>query len=170
MIIVKKDCNLWEEVYNENNDSPDAYDAVVCNTSKTVRGNGMLVMSSKQEQEFNDRFPGLSETWGHRFQNQLNTYGVMVNPTFIKRKNNPAELEGNVDLLFIAAFPTRKEYKNTPDMKTIETSAVTLKKLADTMGWDKILMSAPEGISWEEEVKPVFDKLFDTRFTVIINE
>ena len=169
MIIEKRGCNFWEQVYNESNDSPEPYDAIVCDISKTVRGNGMLVMSNEQEKEFSERFPGLSETWGHRLQNELNTYGLMVNPTFIKRQNQPEELDGNVDLMFLVAFPTRKEYKNNPDEEVITMSCITFRKLVDTMGWDKVLMTAPSGIDWEK-VKPIFKTHFDTRFTVVINE
>ena len=169
MIIEKKDCNFWDEVYNENGNAEEPYDAIVCDITKSVRGNGMLVMETGIEQEFKERFEGLCETWGHRLVTGLNADGVMCNPTFLKRKNQPEELEGNVDLTFITAFPTREEFKNTPDKETISLSCEVMKKLVDTMGWDRVLMSAPSNIDWEE-IKPIFVTHFDTRFTVVINE
>ncbi len=174
MIIEKKACDFWDEVYNRNGNQTDQpYDAVCCDITKTVRGNGMLVMESEIAKSLNDQFPGTSEVWGSRMIKDLHNNGVMANPTFIKRENQPEEFQGNVELVFLVSFPTREEYKKNADIVTIEQSTVVLKLLADTMGWDKVLIEAPgirNGLDWDKEVKPLLNKYLDTRFTVVINE
>ncbi|MDD2319927.1 MAG: ADP-ribose-binding protein [Geobacteraceae bacterium] len=116
---------------------------LVTKTGKALLGNGCARQAGEQ-------FPDLAQRLG----------------TILAKQGNHVAYLGDG----VVSFPVEHSPYETPDLKLIERSARELASLADSMGWEKVVVPRPGcgggGLSWKE-VKPIIEKYFDDRFLII---
>lgn len=69
----------------------------------------------------------------------------------------------------IVTFPVEETPWSLPDLRIVARSAEELRQLADSSGWQQVVVPRPGcggGLAWQD-VKPLLTPWFDGRFTVI---
>ena len=132
---------------------PQKYDAIAVTTNGVVKANGNLVMGAGIAKQFASRYPNLPYQLGRK----VKTYGNI--PFMIKQKGYA-----------LLSFPTKNHYSENSDLELIETSAKKIKTITDKFYWTKVAIPAPGvglgGLSWNKQVQPLLEKIFDDRFII----
>jgi len=70
----------------------------------------------------------------------------------------------------IVTFPVEETPWSLPDLRLVASSAQELRQLADSSGWERVVVPRPGcgggGLAWKD-VRPLLVPWFDERFTVI---
>lgn len=134
-------------------------DAICFTSNGVVKSDGSLVMGGGVAKEFADRYPWLPKMMGHKVKLLGNIPILIDYYNFTTYK--PA----------IVSFPTKNHWKNPSDLELIKASAVRLKKIADTKGYNRIALPRPGvglgGLNWPIQVRPAIVDLLDDRFVVV---
>ena len=149
MLEVQND--FWQEI------ETNKYDAICCTTNRIVKKNGELVMGAGIAKLFKQKYPDLPAEWGERI-----TYGNNMQGVMLTRKDD----------LYLMAFPTKLDWRDSSKMPIIEFSAKALLWQARLLNWKKVLLPRPGcsngGLDWDSEVKPVLEKILkEDRFVII---
>ena len=71
----------------------------------------------------------------------------------------------------ILTFPTKNNWRDDSDLALIQDSARRLVEITDIQGWKVVLLPQPGcgqgNLSWERQVRPLLEPIFDDRFSVI---
>ena len=133
--------DIWE--YTDS-----AVIAITTNGSLTPDGRAIFGRGVAREAAL--RYPGLAEKTGR---------------LLAERGNHVFDLGGG-----IVSFPVEDTPWSLPDLRIIARSAGELRLLADSSGWERIIVPRPGcgggGLAWKE-VKPLLEACFDQRFLVI---
>ncbi|MDD2336250.1 MAG: ADP-ribose-binding protein [Geobacteraceae bacterium] len=133
--------NLWDH-YGKK--------IIAVTTNGLVSKSGKAVLGNGCARQAGERFPDLARKLG----------------TLLAEQGNHAMYLGDG----IVNFPVEHSPYENPDLRLIERSARELVALADAMGWKMVLVPRPGcgggGLSWKD-VRPVLEKYFDDRFSVI---
>jgi O-acetyl-ADP-ribose deacetylase (regulator of RNase III) len=133
--------NLWD--YHGKN-------IIAITTNGLVTGKGEAVFGHGCARQARERFPGLARRLG---------------ASLAERGNHVTYLGDG-----IVNFPVEHTPYETPDMQLIERSARELVFLADSMGWETVVVPRPGcgggGLEWNE-VRPILERHLDGRFLVI---
>lgn len=123
---------------------------IVITTNGLVTGKGDAVFGHGCARQAKDRFPDLAQKLG---------------AALTQRGNHVTYLGDG-----IVSFPVEHTPYETPDRRLIERSARELASLADSMGWDSVVVPRPGcgggGLEWKE-VRPILERYLDDRFLII---
>ncbi len=123
---------------------------VVITTNGQVSRNGKAVMGRGVAAQATRMFPGIPEKLAQ---------------CIIESGNHVHYLGDN-----IVSFPVEHSPYQVPDLSLIERSAFELVAMADELGWQSVVVPRPGcgggGLSWKD-VRPILERCFDDRFTVI---
>lgn len=126
---------------------------VAITTNGQVSRSGRAVMGRGVAAQAASLFPDMAEQLGRRL---------------VEGGNHVHYLGEN-----IVSFPVEHSPYQVPDLGLIERSARELVALADDRGWRSVVVPRPGcgggGLSWGE-VRPILERCFDARFTVISAE
>ena len=129
-------------------------DAHCITTNGFVKKNGEAVMGAGCAKEAKVKFPGIAATLGHTIQ----TVGNRVAPLW---RQAPYTL---------VSFPVKHKWWEAADPELIKQSARDLIRLADTFGWEKVILPRPGcgngRLKWED-VKKVLEPILDERVYVV---
>ena len=113
------------------------------------QGNGKAIIGRGVARQAAERYGSLAETLGN----------------LISRNGNHVHELGNS----LVSFPVEETAWSYPDLRIIARSAAELRAMADSSGWQQIIVPRPGcgggGLSWPE-VKPVLEPWLDERFVV----
>jgi hypothetical protein len=122
---------------------------IAITTNGSVARNGKAIIGRGVARQAVERYGSLAETLG----------------TLISRNGNHVHKLGNS----LVSFPVEETAWSYPDLRIIARSAAELRAMADSSGWQQIIVPRPGcgggGLSWPE-VKPVLEPWFDERFIV----
>lgn len=123
---------------------------IAITTNGQVGRSGRAVMGRGVAAQAVLLFPHLSETLGE----------------LVKSNGNHCHYLGDN----IVSFPVEHSPYEVPDLRLIERSARELVEMADERGWKAVVVPRPGcgggGLSWKD-VRPLLERWFDDRFTVI---
>jgi len=116
-------------------------------------GRSSMQMQRGCARQARERFPGIDATLGG----------------LVREQGNHVHLIGER----LVSFPVEQDPYRTPELALIERSCRELVTLADTQGWEQVVVPRPGcgsgGLSWKE-VRPLLERHFDRRFIVIGRE
>jgi hypothetical protein len=119
-------------------------------TNGSVAGNGKAILGRGVARQAAERYDSLAVKLGD----------------LISRHGNHVHELGNS----LVSFPVEETAWSYPDLRIIARSAAELRTMAESSGWQQIIVPRPGcgggGLSWPE-VKPVLEPWFDERFIVI---
>lgn len=137
--------DIWE--YAEEGD------IVVITTNGSLTRDGRAVIGRGVAKQAALRFPGLAGKLGR----------------LLTENGNHVFYLGNG----IVSFPVEETAWSQPDLRIIARSAQELRLLADSSGWERLVVPRPGcgggGQAWQD-VKPLLESCFDHRFLVIHKE
>lgn len=150
------------------------YQAVVCTINQIVMANGKLVLGGGIAREFRDNFPGIDREWGARISRDLMnkgnpTWGDLLILTHVDEipKNKYSHL-----FQWYVGLPTKRDFKDDSPEELVIKSCKGLKYIADSLGWENVLLTRPGcglgGLEWKNVKKKIL--FLDDRFTVMHNE
>jgi len=123
---------------------------IAITTNGLVTRKGEAVFGHGCARQARERFPGLARRLG---------------ASLAQQGNHVTSLGDG-----IVSFPVEHTPYETPDQRLIERSARELASLADSMGWDTIVVPRPGcgggGLEWKE-VRPILERYLDDRFLII---
>ena len=123
---------------------------VAITTNGKVGGNGRNVMARGTARQAAERFPALPQLLGEKIS---------------RDGNHVFDLGAG-----LVSFPVEHTPWEVPDLRLIRQSGRELRELADTRGWQRIIVPRPGcgggGLSWGE-VRPLLEPYFDERFLII---
>lgn len=148
--------NIWEQT---------TADAICITTNGTVKCDSRAVMGAGIAKQAAERYPDLPLILGDHLRKIGNHVNVMK---FITR---PSDNECKCPAItYLVAFPVKDVWYNKADLKLIEQSCEELVRMADRTGWTNIVLPRPGcangKLEWKD-VKPVCEKHFDDRFTIV---
>lgn len=140
-------------------------DAICITTNGAIKCNGCGVMGAGVAKIAAQRFPQLPKKLGTSLKQLGNHVAVL---DFITR---PTANECKCpDYTYIVSFPVKHMWYDTADMALIEQSCQELVAMADRTGWKEISLPRPGcangKLNWAD-VKPLCEKYFDDRFTIV---
>jgi hypothetical protein len=126
------------------------YGVIVITTSGSLTRHGYAVPGNGVTRQATSRYPWLAEKLGK----------------FIREQGNHV-----CDLgCGLVSFPVEETAWSQPDLRIIASSAEELQGLADSAGWQRIIVPRPGcgggGLPWKD-VQPLLAPWFDNRFTII---
>lgn len=123
---------------------------IAITTNGQLSRKGEAVFGQGCARQAKERFPDLPRRLG----------------TLLSQQGNHAAYLGDG----IVSFPVEHSPFETPDPRLIARSARELVTLADTMGWQTVVVPRPGcgggGLEWQD-IKPVLERYLDDRFLVI---
>lgn len=140
------------------------YDAFCCTTNTVVSNNG-LVMGKGVALAFKQQFPDLPNIWGKRVSKfcPANKTYVLINSVHVLGVEKT-----------VVYFPTKFDWKLSSPIELVRRSAQQLQIIIEALGWTYVLLPRPGcnngGLSWQYDVGPVLEKIFDERVTIINKE
>lgn len=146
--------NIWDL-------ANDDYDALVITTNGFVKSNGDAVLGRGIAKEATERYFGIAKTLGIFLRERGNYPHILVHsrPSIVSMPVKP-QWGPNGEM----------GWKAKAEIPLIRDSAEVLVNIADTEGWDRIIMPRPGcgngKLTWEE-VKPIIEPILDDRFTVV---
>jgi len=137
--------DIWQ-VYNRG-------EFIVITTNGFVKKNGEAVMGAGIALQAKNRFPGIAFAIGQ---------GIAY--------------WGNVPLVNVKyrifTLPTKKTWTENADLKLIEDGLEILTRMVTELQLEKIYLPKPGcgngKLNWETQVKPLCEKLLDSRFVICI--
>ncbi len=140
-------------------------DAICITTNGAIKCDGCAVMGAGIAKEAAIRFPELPKKLGMNLKTLGNHVTVL---DFISR---PTDNECKCPkFTYIVAFPVKTMWYDKADLSLIEQSCKELVDITTRTGWTKVSLPRPGclngKLSWEE-VKPICEKYFDDRFTIV---
>lgn len=133
---------------------------IVCvTTNGIIRKDGTAVMGAGIAKTANQRF-NLATKLAERLKKNGNTVCDLGEYTFKTSK------------FHIVSFPTKQDWKDKSPLWLIKRSAEQLVDIVNTHNYKHIFLTPPGcglgGLDYETEVKPMLEKIFDDRFTIVI--
>lgn len=137
-------------------------DAIVITTNGYVKGNGECAMGRGCARQARDLWPGVSGRLGR----------------LLREHGNRCFRLGNVGSFDLVSMPVKPAlgpegqpgFRCDADLELIEQSARQLLEMADTFGWETVVMPRPGcgngRLSWEN-VGPRLAAILDDRFTAV---
>lgn len=133
---------------------------LVCvTTNLQVNSSGEAVMGAGIAREARDLYPGVARELGRRIKKGEHStiyLGVFCDDFGLTRH--------------LAAFPTKRHWRDRSDLGLIEESAQVLVEVTDLMGFQDVLLPRPGcgrgGLTWAQ-VQPLIASLLDERFAVV---
>lgn len=126
---------------------------IVITTGGLVSKKGNCAMPRGCARQANDLYPGLDAQLGALIQ-QHGNHVFALEPMLV-------------------SFPVENSPYEIPSLSLIEQSCRELVALAQQHKWEKIIVPRPGcgggGLSWRD-VKPILERYFDERFTIITSE
>lgn len=153
MIEIKGD--LLEILYRER------FDACCCTTNTTLNSSGELIMGKGIAKIFQEKWPWLPSVWGYTIKKTKQRKFPLV---LVHASNDEW-----YNFAYHVAFPTKTDWRKNSTLEIVENSAKQLEYLADSLGWERVLLPRPGcsngGLNWED-VKPKIEFL-DDRFYIL---
>ena len=138
-------------------DFMDRVDAVCITTNGIIKADGEAVMGAGVAKSFKLKYPSLPKTLAFNLKRKGNVTSVLYKPEDTKAT--------------ILSLPTKHNWKDNSDIKLIETSLQRLVEIADINKYKYIMLVRPGcsngGLSWNNDVKPLCEKILDDRFYII---
>jgi hypothetical protein len=133
--------------------------AICITTNGTLKCDGRCVMGAGVALEAAQQDPGVALRLGQHIKENGNVLGIIG-----AQGKEPGTVR------YMVSFPVKHNYWEKADLKLIEQSAKQLRALTDLMGWKDVVIPKPGcgagRLTWDQ-VKPVLEKYFDDRFTII---
>jgi len=140
-------------------------DAICITTNGAIKCNGCGVMGAGVAKEAAIRYPQLPKKLGSNLKqlgNHVNILDFIIHPT-------PSECKCP-KYTYIVAFPVKHMWYDNADLTLIEQSCKELVAMADRIGWQNVSLPRPGCMNGKLEwatVKPICEKYFDDRFTIV---
>ena len=135
-------------------------DAICVTTNGIVKANGELVMGKGIALEAKLKFPSLPKIIGDKIK------------LLGHKLHYISTLQTTTKPIFIVAFPTKFNYKDSSDINLIKKSCTELVEFCNEMKLKKIYLPRPGcgngGLNWED-VKKEISLLLDDRFIIVSN-
>lgn len=168
--MIEKAPDFWKEL------ETGLFDAAVCTTNQIVTARGYLVMGGGIAREFRDNFPGIDREWGARISRDLmHNPGKEYNDLLICTRNEDClygEKRWAYPVEYLIGLPTKRNYEDDSPEELVIKSCKGLKYLANSMGWEHVLLTRPGcglgGLDWKDIKKKI--SFLDDRFVVMHNE
>lgn len=146
--------NFWDEA--------PKYEVLVCTINKTNNLKYHLVMGAGIALEFKNRYPFLPEDWGGQVRTQIREDGYLIESSLCITEHK--------DKKILVGVPTKNHWKEKSNLRLIESSAYNIQQYF--LNRNVNILSPRLGcgmglLNWEKEVKPIVEKYWDDRFTVI---
>jgi hypothetical protein len=147
--------NLWDQ----------HGDAICIPTNGFVKKCGECVMGAGVAKQAAQKFPDLPKKVGDFLKANGNRVGVVY--YIVNSSKNECKCP---DYTYLLTFPTKYNWFEDSDPALIEKSCQELLDFTTRIGWTNVILPRPGcangNLKWAD-VKPICEKYFDDRFTIV---